>query len=41
MHEITTEDAQRFFGEHGIKEQAEIYYRKLYTPRMLPAYNHS
>ena len=41
MYGITTEDDQRFFSENDIKEQATIYYQQLYTPRMLPAYNHS
>ena len=41
MYAITTEDGQRFFSEHDIKEQTSIYYQKLYTPRTSPAYNHS
>ena len=35
-----TEDGRQFFSEHDIKEQTAIYYPKLYTPRILPAYNH-
>ena len=41
MYAITTEDGQRFSIEHDIKEQTETYYQKLYTPRVLPAYNQS
>ena len=41
MYAITTEDGRRFFSEHDIKEQTAIYYQKLYTPRIQPAYNHS
>ena len=41
MYAITTEDGRRLFSEHDIKEQAGIYYQKLYTPRTSPAHNHS
>ena len=41
MYAITTEDGRRFFSEHDIKEQTAIYYQKLYTPRIQPAYDHS
>ena len=41
MYAITTEDGRRLFSEHDIKEQAGIYYQKLYTPRASPAHNHS
>ena len=41
MYAITTEDGRRYFSEHDIKEQTAIYYQTLYTPGILPAYNHS
>ena len=41
MYAVTTEDVRRYFSEHDIKEQTAIYYQTLYTPRILPAYNHS
>ena len=41
MYAITTEDGWRFFSEHDIKEQTAIYYQKIYTTRILPAYNPS
>ena len=40
-HAIATEDGWRFISENDIKEQTAIYYQKLYTPRILLAYNHS
>ena len=40
MYAITTENGWWFFSEHDIKEQTAIYYQKLYTPRILPPYNH-
>ena len=41
MYAITNEHGQRFFSKHDIKGQTAIYYQNLYTPKILPAHNHS